>query len=120
MFSEKAGGHTGCMHVFIGADGGWGAAGITLAYSQRHRGTNYGFNLLLRFELTPLHLAAAISTCGILTISLKSLVHPCLNFFFPPMLLELTQSYAVIRYSNTIYLLFKVTMSYSIILFWCF
>lgn len=78
MFSEKAGGHTGYVHVFIGADRGWGAADITLG----HRDTNYGFNLLLHFELTPLHLAAAISTCDILTISLKSLVLPCLNFFF--------------------------------------
>lgn len=72
----------GYMHVFISADRGWGVADITLGYSQWHRDTNYGFNLLLRLELTPLHLVAAIFTCDILTISLKSLVLLCLNFFF--------------------------------------
>lgn len=69
---RRAGGHTGCVHVFIAADRGQG----------RLTDTNCGFNLLLRFKLTPLHLAAATSTRDILTISLKSLVPPCLNFLF--------------------------------------
>lgn len=47
-----------------------------------HPDTNYGFTLLLRLGLTPLHLAAAISTCDILTISPKALVPSCLNYFF--------------------------------------
>lgn len=71
------------MHVLTGGDGGWRAADITLGDSQRHWDTNYGFTLLLRLGLTPLHLAAAISTCDILTISLKALVPSCLNYFFP-------------------------------------
>lgn len=100
VLRKRPGVTEGCMHVFISADRGWGAADITLGYSQWHRDTNCGFNLLLRLELTPLHLAAAISTCDILTISLKSLVLPCLNFLFSTSL-ELTQSGAAIRYSNT-------------------
>lgn len=111
VFSHRrAGGHAGCVHVFIAADRGRG----------RLADTNCGFNLLLRFKLTPLHLAAATSTRDILTISLKSLVLPCLNFLFFSMSFDLSQSYEAIRYSSNIYILFKVTMFNSVFTFWCF
>lgn len=111
FFHRRAGGHAGCVHVFIAADRGRG----------RLTDSNCGFNLLLHFKLTPLHLAAATSTRDILTISLKSLRSPLLelSFFFSTSL-DLSQSYEAIRYSSNIYILFKVTMFNSVFTFWCF
>lgn len=70
------------MLVLSGWYRGQGAGDITQGHSQWLTDTNYGFNLLLLLSLTPLHLAADISTCDILTVSLKSL--SCLHFFLIP------------------------------------
>ena len=82
MFFRKAGGQGVLVPALVLSGGyrGRGAGDITRGHSRWLADTNYGFNLLLPPSLTPLHLAADISTCDILTISLKSLVLSRLNF----------------------------------------
>lgn len=102
------------MLVLSGWYRGQGAGDITQGHSQWLTDTNYGFNLLLLLSLTPLHLAADISTRDILTVSLKSL--SCLHFFLVPSstclcaslslclsVLHLHIIYAAIKYSAFIF-----------------